>query len=398
MFTAPMAARRRETGWNTVFIIAGAGVVSAFQVGKAPMALGAIQVDLGISLVLVSWLISAFAIVGAIAGAPVGLAADRIGAKRMIVGGLVVQAVGAGLGAASPGVELLLISRVVEGLGFMGVLIAGPAMIFGSVPAKIHNRAISVWATVMPVGMTTVMFAAPLLTMLEWRGFWSLNAAILFAYAVFFVVMVSARKALIEDGGSISGQLRQALSAPGPWVLAVMFAAFSAAFFVVFGFLPSLLTQRFGLSSELASTISGVAIAASGLGNLAAGFLLASGRKPLHVLGTGFVLMALFGCGVLAADLFLTAVTVLAVLFAFVAGLIPVVIMDSVPRLAPRAELVGATLGLAMQGNNIGMLVGPVVGGALAASFGWTSVAIALAIVSITVILLANRAFRQGSR
>ena len=210
--------------------------------------------------------------------------------------------------------------------------------------------------------------------------------------------MVSARKAVIEDGGSISGQLRQALSAPGPWVLAVMFAAFSAAFFVVFGFLPSLLTQRFGLSSELASTISGVAIAASGLGNLAAGFLLASGRKPLHVLGTGFVLMALFGCGVLAADLFLTAVTVLAVLFAFVAGLIPVVIMDSVPRLAPRAELVGATLGLAMQGNNIGMLVGPVVGGALAASFGWTSVAIALAIVSITVILLANRAFRQGSR
>src|SRR5690606_27687335 len=111
----------REAGWTTVFIIAGAGVVSAFQVGKAPMALGAIQLDLGLSLVVVSWLISAFAIIGAIVGAPVGLAADRIGTKRMVVSGLALQALGAGLGGVSPGVELLMVSRVVEGLGFMAV-------------------------------------------------------------------------------------------------------------------------------------------------------------------------------------------------------------------------------------------------------------------------------------
>jgi MFS transporter, DHA1 family, inner membrane transport protein len=85
----------REAGWSTVYIIAGAGVISAFQVGKAPMALGTIQFDLGLSLVVASWLISAFAIIGAIVGAPVGLAADRIGTKRMVVGGLAFQALGA---------------------------------------------------------------------------------------------------------------------------------------------------------------------------------------------------------------------------------------------------------------------------------------------------------------
>lgn len=383
----------REAGWSTVFIIAGAGVVSAFQVGKAPMALGAVQLDLGLSLVGVSWLISAFAIIGAIVGAPVGLAADRIGAKRMVVGGLALQALGSGLGGVSSGIEPLMVSRVVEGLGFMAVLVAGPAMIFATVAPRIQDRAIAVWATVMPVGMTVVMLAAPLLTLLEWRGFWLLNAAILFAYAVFFVFAISAPKAAATHEQRIGAQLRQALASPEPWALATIFAAFSAAFFVVFGFLPSLLTERFGLGQELASTVTAVAIAASGFGNLAAGFLLASGRKPLHVLAAGFLVMTLFGFGVLAADVSWIAIMVFAVLFAFMAGLVPVVLMDSVPSFAPRPELVGATLGLAMQGNNVGMLIGPAGGGALAASLGWTSVAVAMALVSVAAVLLAHAAF-----
>lgn len=383
----------REAGWSAVFIIAGAGVVSAFQVGKASMALGAVQLDLGLSLPVVSWLLSAFAIIGAIVGAPVGLAADRIGTKRMVVGGLALQALGAGLGGVSPGVELLMVSRVVEGLGFMAVLVAGPAMIFSTVAQRIQDRAIAVWATVMPVGMTTVMLAAPLLTLLGWRGFWLLNAAVLFAYAAFLVFAISAPPAATTEGQRIGAQLRQAIAAPGPWALATIFAAFSAAFFVVFGFMPSLLTGRFGLGQELASTVSGIAVAASGIGNLAAGFLLASGRKPLHVLAAGFLGVTLFGFGVLAADLSWIAIALFAVLFAFMAGLIPVVLIDSVPGFAPRLELVGATMGLAMQGNNVGMLVGPAAGGALAASLGWTSVAVAMALVSVAAVLLARATF-----
>lgn len=383
----------QEAGWSTVFIIAGAGVVSAFQVGKAPMALGAVQLDLGLSLIVVSWLISAFAIVGAIVGAPVGLAAGRIDTKRMVVGGLALQALGSGLGGVSTGVELLMLSRVIEGLGFMAVLVAGPTMIFAIVTRKIQDRAIAVWATVMPVGMTVVMLAAPLLALLEWRGFWLLNSAILFAYAVFFVFAIPSQKVATASVQRIGSQLKQALVAPGPWALATIFAAFSATFFVVFGFLPSLLTERFDLGPQLASTVSAIAIAASGVGNLAAGFLLASGRKPLHVLATGFLLMALFSFGVLATDLSWLAIAIFAVLFAFMAGLIPVVLMDSVPHFAPHPELVGATLGLAMQGNNIGMLVGPAVGGALAASLGWTSVAVATALVSVAAVLLARSTF-----
>ncbi|WP_306005244.1 MFS transporter [Aquicoccus porphyridii] len=381
--------RAGDAGWPTVFVIAGAGTVSAFQVGKAPMALSVIQGDLGISLAMVSWLISAFAIVGAGFGAPIGLAVDRIGAKRMVVGGLLLQALGSGLGGMAGGAGPLILSRVVEGLGFVSVLVAAPTIIFATVSPDLRDRAIAVWATVMPVGMTVVMLAVPLFNYLEWRGFWMLNAAILLGYCLFFAASIPA-VVTMGNAHSIKEQLANVIVAPGPWVLAALFAAFSAAFFAIFGFLPALLTDQFGLSQNLASTVAAVSVAASGLGNLVAGALLSAGRPPVRVLTAGFVAMIIFGFGVLSPGLAWAFVAGLAVLFSLTAGLVPVVLMGCLPRLAPRPDLVGATMGFAIQGNNIGMLAGPVTAGALAANFGWGSVAVVVAAVLIAAIALAR--------
>lgn len=376
-------------GWPTVFIIAGAGTVSAFQVGKAPMALSVIQGDLGVSLAVVSWLISAFAIVGAGFGAPIGLVVDQIGAKRMVVGGLLCQALGSGLGAVAESAGPLILSRVIEGLGFVSVLVAAPTIILATVSPGLRDRAIAVWATVMPVGMTVVMLASPLFTYLEWRGFWLLNAAILFGYGLFFAACVPARGAA-KQADRIGAQLVHVVAAPGPWVLAALFAAFSAAFFAIFGFLPAILTGEFGLSQTLASTVAAIAVAASGMGNLAAGALLSAGRRPVQVLTAGFVAMTVLGFGVLGAGFAWPVVAGIAVLFSFMAGLVPVVLMGSVQELAPRSDVVGATMGFAIQGNNAGMLAGPVTAGALAASFGWGSVAVAMAVVLVAAILLGR--------
>jgi MFS transporter, DHA1 family, inner membrane transport protein len=78
----------RAAPWPRIVLIVGSGVVSAFQVGKATVALAAIQTDLELSLALVSWLLAAFAIVGALAGVAIGLAVDHVGARRMAVTGL----------------------------------------------------------------------------------------------------------------------------------------------------------------------------------------------------------------------------------------------------------------------------------------------------------------------
>lgn len=372
--------RSVDAGWPMILLIVGAGVVSACQVGKAPMALAAVRGDLGLDLATVSWLISAFAIIGALIGAPMGLAIDRLGARRVVVAGLVLQALGSALGGSAPGAASLLATRVIEGLGFLGVVVAAPALITAAVRDEDRKRAMALWATFMPVGMTVVMLAAPLLSLLAWRGFWWLNAAVLLGYAIVLdrllvVASPDPRQDAHEARPTIRQAIGAAMAAPGPWILAGLFAAFTASFFAALGFLPTLLVDWFAIDAATASQLSALAIAASGLGNLACGQMLARGARPRRLLAAAFVIQAVCAVVIFAPMVPRGLAYATCLVFSFTGGLIPVVIFDAAPRAAPDAGLVGATLGMAMQGNNLGLLLGPALAGWLAGTWGWPAVA-----------------------
>jgi DHA1 family inner membrane transport protein len=371
-----------RTPWAAILVLVGAGVASAIQVGKATVALATVQGDLHLTLSVASWMLSAFAIVGALAGGPIGLTADRIGAKRMLVTGLALQGAASALGALAEGAWLLLAMRTLEGLGFLGVVVAAPVLIVRIAAGHDRERAFAVWATFMPVGITLSLLAAPVLSAAGWRGFWIGNAILLFGYACVAAITVPSTRANAPTR-AIALDIRDALAASGPWLLAALFAAFAAAYFAVFGFLPVILTERLAVSPETASALTALAVLASAAGNLAGGAVLGKGLQPWRLLITCFALM-----GITATGIFLNALPALAsyglsVAFAFVSGFIPVAIMDAVPRHAPRAELVGATMGFVMQGNNLGLAVGPAATGLVAGTFGWSAVSVLVAALAL---------------
>lgn len=378
-----------RSAWPMIILIVGAGVVAAFQVGKASIGLPAVQADLGLGLATASWLISAFAIIGAVAGAPVGLAVDRIGARRMAPLGLLFMGAGSALGALASSASTLLATRVLEGVGFLTLVVAGPALFTSTAPAPIRGRAMALWATFMPAGLTIVMLAAPLLTLLTWRGFWLLNALLLLAYAFLSAWRLPSPARLADAPRNIRQDMAEAFLAPGPWVLAGLFAAFSAVFFAVFGLLPSYLSTRLSVASEVAGMLSAIAVAASAAGNLVCGQLLAHGYHPGRLIFVSFGTMALCSVGIFNDFIPGGAAYALCVLFSFASGLVPVVIFDSAPHRAPRPDLVGATIGFAMQGNNVGLVLGPAVAGALVASFGWGMVSVTVVAISVAAAPLA---------
>ena len=387
---APLASRALlHSNWPTILLIVGAGIVSAFQVGKAPVALDAIRAALALDLATASWLLSAFAIVGALGGIALGVTVDHIGARRMAIGGLLLQASGSMLGAFAEGAPFLLATRAIEGIGFLVVVIAAPAMIVAVATGRELSRALAAWSTYMPAGIALVMLGAPLLTMLGWRGFWLLNAIVLAVYAALLAFGTRAIAHAASSHRSIAGDIRQTLSAGGPWLLAGLFAAFATAYFAVFGFLPSILSSRLAVGPEAVGFLSAAAVAANIVGNLACGVLLARGVRHAYILLTGFGVMALCGFGILADGASPVAAYTLCVVFSAISGLIPVAIIDGTARHAPRPELVGATVGFAMQGNNVGLALGPATAGALAASFGWSSVPFFVAAVAMAAGVLA---------
>jgi MFS transporter, DHA1 family, inner membrane transport protein len=165
-------------------------------------------------------------------------------------------------------------------------------------------------------------------------------------------------------------------------------AAFSAAFFAVFGFLPSILSDRLAVGPTTGSVMAAAAVAVNAVGNLACGPLLARGVRRAHVLLTGFVTMALCGFGIFAEGVSGPVAYTLCVVFSAVGGLIPVALIDGAPRHAPRPELVGATVGFLMQGNNVGLVFGPAMAGGLAAALGWPMVSTFVAALAFAAVLL----------
>lgn len=147
--------------WPATSLLVGAGIVSAVQVGKAPAALPAVQTALAMPLSQAAWLLSAFGVVGAVFGIAIGLAADRLGARRALIAGLLLQGIASAAGAMAQGPALLITSRIVEGIGFLGAIVAAPALIAHI--ARGHNTAgpLGAWSTFMPAGMHSSSLLPP---------------------------------------------------------------------------------------------------------------------------------------------------------------------------------------------------------------------------------------------
>jgi len=103
------------TRWNAVALLVAAGMVSAFQIGKAAIAVPLLQDNLGISLVFASWIVGAFGALGAAFGLFAGSMVSMFEPRRTLIAGLCVMGIASLAGAMAPNGAILLLTRVVEG-------------------------------------------------------------------------------------------------------------------------------------------------------------------------------------------------------------------------------------------------------------------------------------------
>uniref|UniRef100_UPI0028ABAAE2 MFS transporter n=1 Tax=Achromobacter sp. TaxID=134375 RepID=UPI0028ABAAE2 len=226
---------QRETRWAGVLAIVGAGVVASLQVGKVIIAAPLLRQDMGLDLASIGTLTAVFSILGVIGGIAAGGVIARFGARRMLLLGLAATAMGTAAGAAVPGYGVLLASRVVEGLGFLMITVAGPAALQRMVSASNRDFAFALWSCYMPAGMAVAMLASQAFD--QWQAYWwCAGAAVLVALAC-----VAALAPATPGSASLSWRgLRQdtadTLGAAGPVLLALSFTLYSVMFFALFTF------------------------------------------------------------------------------------------------------------------------------------------------------------------
>ncbi|MGV2907531.1 MFS transporter [Achromobacter sp. AGC25] len=363
---------QRETRWAGVLAIVGAGVVASLQVGKVIIAAPLLRQDMGLDLASIGTLTAVFSILGVIGGIAAGGVIARFGARRMLLLGLAATALGTAAGATAPGYGVLLASRVIEGLGFLMITVAGPAALQRMVSASNRDFAFALWSCYMPAGMAVAMLASQAFD--QWQAYWwCAGAAVLVALAC-----VAALAPATPGSASLSWRgLRQdtadTLGAAGPVLLALSFTLYSVMFFALFTFLPVLLMEQLGLTLAQAGLYSAIASAANIIGNLGAGMLLARGWRRSTLIATASVTMGVVALLIFRSVLPAMPTFLLCVLFSAVGGLIPATLLGTAPLVAPRPALTAASVGLVMQGSNLGQVIGPVTVGGVIDRYGWAS-------------------------
>ena len=356
------------TRWLVVSVMIASGVAASLHVGKVPPALPALREELDLGLVAAGWVASIFNLIGATIGIASGLAADRIGARRVLAAGLVLLTAGSVWGAAVDSGAALLATRVLSGLGLVTVAVAAPGIIVAVAPPRDHELALGAWSIYMPAGMVIAMLSAPLvLPWGGWRGLWLLHAGLT---VLVLVVVLAATKGVFARAGPPRRISADALRLPGPWLLAAAFGCYTVQFFAVTTWMPTFLVESHGSTREAAALAGALVVAANILGCLAGAWLLHRDVARWKLLAIAFLVMTPCAVGAFSAVLSPALTIALAAIFSAVGGLLPAAVLAGTAAHAPTRDHVATVNGFVVQGSHVGVVVGPPVFAVFVASFG----------------------------
>ena len=363
-------------------LVIACGVVAALHVGKLPPALPWLRQDLGLSLVESGFLLSVVQAAAMTLALGLGLGLVRLGLRRALITGLTLLGIVSVAGSLARSSDVLLGARVLEGVGFLMVSLAAPALLRRLVRPEQLNLRMGQWGAYMPIGTALALLLGPWVMQAGgWRAWWLLlgvGAAGMgwlawhrLGWSDESAAGGEARGSAVEAAGGAASAAprtsaaeapiwRLTLGQPGPWLVALTFAAYSSQWITVIGFLPTIYADA-GLPPAWIGPLTAFAALVNALGNGASGRLLQAGHPPRRLLVIGFTAMGLGAAAAFGlADSWPAAARYGAVLvFSAVGGLIPGTLFALAVRVVSDPRAAPAVVGWTLQCSGLGQFIGP---------------------------------------
>jgi MFS family permease len=363
------------SAWSPrVLLLIGSGVIASAQIGKAIISVPMIRNELALGLDLAGLTVAMFATLGAATGMGAGLVVGRLGARRSLIGGMGVITLGNVIGASAPGPLALLVARIIEGVGFLSVVLAIPCMLTQVVTRQKRDFVMAAWSAYMPTGIMLMLLLAPLLPTIGWRSFWLANASVTASCAILVAVHAPATAMPVTARARATRFFADAVTImrqPSCLVLAFAFFAYSCQIFSLSFALPLLLTSAHGVSLGAAGMLSALVLAVSAIGHLFSSFLLRAGVPIWANVAAAFGFFALSCFAVYGEVLPPQGISLAAALALGIGGLAPGAIYAAAPHTAPTPSAVPMTIGLVQQASSLGQFVGPAALGLWVEHLGW---------------------------
>ena len=350
-----------RTQWHHIIIIICIGISTAFYIGKVPPALPFIRSELEMDLVTAGWVVSIFNALGTVIGIAVGLLADRIGPGRVITVSLIILPLASVIGSFSGSVEILLCSRVLEGIGYASIFVAGPALIALMVSEKERAAAVSLWSSTTPIGMTLAVVLAPiLLEPFGWRSLWIGTALFsLGIFAIFQRTIVPELRPIPKRTVTPWRHVKTTVTKLGPCLLAIAFMTYTFQWMAIMVWLPTFAVEERELNIGIAAILAATAIAVNIPGNWFGSWLVHKGIARWTIITIGSSAMGISSLLIFSDSFPDNFRYGMILVFSFLGGLQPAALISGTTFHTPTPAQLGATNGLLYQGSQCGQFIGP---------------------------------------
>jgi len=375
---APASAPRY--GWVVVATVVLASVSASLNQFKVPPLVPVLMDAFGIGLSQAGLLMSVFAATGVILALPAGLILRRLGVRATGVVAVGLVAAGAGWGALAQDFVPLLAGRVVEGAGLTLIAVAGPAAIAPWFRREHRGAPMGVWATWVPLGNVVMYNLAPALaTSTGWRAVWWTGAGFALIALVLYGRLLRPSPARAGDDGlpptessqeAVPG-LMASLANRSIWLLGLQFAILNVVLIGLYTYLPAFLAGERGYSLAGAAFVVSLSTAVVlGSAPLAGWLSDRIGSRRLVITVPFLVIAAL-----LLVPFQVTGWPLYAclILVGLVSGATPTATFAAAPEVMRDPRLAGIGLGVVSLGMNAGMVMGPLLFGALVETAGWAA-------------------------
>jgi MFS family permease len=344
-------------------------MICGAYITKVAPALPLQRAELGLTLVESGFIATTFNVIGGLVGILAGTMCDRYGHRPLGLAGLALLALSGFLGALAWNFPVLLVSRFLEGVGFiLFTVTATTLMATAARNPRDRAKALGIWSAYMPAGGgLALLIAPPVIAAWGWRGLWTL-----LALGATACLALAARYAPTpKHGGVASARLiTETLTQPACIGLAALFAFYVAQWSSVMVWLPTFLVDERGYSPSAAALLTALMVLVNAPGNVAGGWLLAHGARRAPMVVGASAIMAICSAGMLGPLLPDATRYLLCLIFSACAGVIPGAIFSGLAVHARTPQHISTANGMVMQTSQAGQFFGPIALAWLAAHYG----------------------------
>ncbi len=190
------AATGARPGFTLGVVCAAIALVPITATGT-PLVLPDISAGLHTSLTLAQWVVNAFFLTFASFMAISGSLADLTGRRRMFASGIALFCLAMLVAAFAPVMGVLVVARVIAGIGAAGVITGGSALLANAFEGRARTRAFGLFGTAIGLGLAFgPLLAGAIVTSLGgWRVFFLLSAVVVLPSLVLARLLPESRDA-----------------------------------------------------------------------------------------------------------------------------------------------------------------------------------------------------------